>query len=119
MKKKVIYDVLVGSVMASIIALIIIFSIENEKSLFNIFLGFVVFVIPFTFITSFFSRTGSFLFVFISILIVYAVEKLVLNDFWIGSVMALIFGGGLFYFKVFSYKPFSRSKYINKNEHNE
>lgn len=118
MKNKKTYDIIIGSVLGLIISYIIIFSIENNKSFLHVFLGFILFIIPFTFFSSFFSRTGSFIFMIFTSLTVYFVDKFLLNDFWIGVLISFLVGGSLYYFKVLKFKPFSQSNYpkINDNE---
>ena len=116
MKNKKTYDIIIGLVLGLIISYIIIFSIENNKSFLHIFLGFILFIIPFTFISSFFSRTGSFIFIIFTSLTVYFVDKFLLNDFWIGVLISFIVGGSLYYFKVLKFKPFSQSNYPKTND---
>jgi len=113
MKQKQI-NILIGSVAAIICAGILIYAIEEQKSLWQIFLGFLIFVIPFTFLSSFGSKVGAFIFVFATALITYLVNKFFFYDFWLGVILAAIIGGSAFYFRVRTYKPFDPSRFKEK-----
>ena len=100
---------------------IIIYSNENHKSFYQIAGGFVLFVFPFAFLSSFFSKIGSFIFLFVSIIIVYLVTKFYYTDFWLGVLLASIIGGAIYLYvtapaikKMNEYKPFSPSDYKEK-----
>ena len=114
-------NILLGSFAAIVCAAIVIFSIEEKKSFLQILSGFVIFVIPFTFLSSFGSKIGSFIFVFASLMIAFLVSKFMYEDFWLGALLASIIGGSAFYFRVFKYKPFSATEYKQsaKEEYNK
>lgn len=104
-------DIVTGSVVAITTGAIIIFSIEQNRSLLEILIGFIIFLIPFAFLSIFNSKIGSFIFVFCVVMVTYIVSKLAFHDFWIGVVLAAIIGGSIFYFRVSKYKPFSAIEY--------
>ena len=114
-------NIIIGSLAAIITAGIIVFAIETDKSFLQILGGFIVFILPFTFISSFKSKTGSFIFVFATILVTYLVCKYLLPDFWLGVAEAAVIGGAAFYYRIYKYKPFSTSEYKKKafEEHNK
>ena len=114
-------NILIGSFSAIACAAIIILAIEEKKSFLQILSGFAIFVIPFTFLSSFGSKIGSFIFVFTTLMMAYLVSKFMYEDFWLGVLLAAIIGGSAFYFRVFKYKPFSASEYKQraKAEHNK
>lgn len=114
-------NILIGSFAAVTCAAIIIFAIEENKSFLQILSGFAIFVLPFTFLSSFGSKIGSFIFVFCTLLTVYTITKFMFEDFWIGVVLAANIGGLAFYFRVFKHKPFSSDEYNKsaKVEHNK
>ena len=112
--EKPLFKVISGGLLAVITAAIIIHSIENSKSLLQILCGFIVFIFPFIFLSSFFSRTGTFIFLFTTIMITYLVTKFYFPDFWIGVILAFVLGMSLFVFKVNAYKIFSPTEYRNK-----
>lgn len=114
MQRTVFKDVLIGSIAALLCAGIIIFSIEYQKSLLQLLVGFLLFIFPFTFLSLFKTKVGSFILVFITTLITYIVSKYMFHDFWLGVVLAAIIGGAAFYFRVGKAKPFSPSEYKNK-----
>jgi len=112
--EKPLFKVISGGVLAVITAGIIIYSIENSKSFLQILCGFILFIFPFIFLSSFFSRTGTFIFIFTSIMITYLVTKYYFTDFWIGVLLAFILGTSIFIFKVNTYEIFSPTKYRDK-----
>jgi len=114
-------NILIGGVAAVAFTAIVIFSIEENKSFVQILSGFTIFVIPFTFLSSYGSKIGSFIFVFFTLMSAYIVSKFMFEDFWIGVLLASIIGGSAFYFRVFKYKPFSASEYKQsaKKDHNK
>lgn len=110
--------ILIGSIAAILCSGILIYAIESHRSLYQILLGFILFVIPFSFLSSFSSKTGSFIFIFISIIIGFIVTKYSYNDFWLGIVLAAIIGGAIYIYitihaikTMFEYKPFSPNDY--------
>lgn len=109
-------DILIGGLAALICAAVIIYAIEAKSSFWHLFTGFLIFVIPFTFLSVFRSKVGSFVFVFFTALTTYIVSKFFFYDFWLGVLLAAIIGGSAFYFKVRTYKPFSPGDYRQKAE---
>ena len=104
-------NILIGAFVAIACAGIIILSIESDRSLFQLLLGFIVFIVPIAFISSFKSKIGSFLFIFCTIIIGYTVSKFLYHDFWIGVLLAGIIGGAMSYFRVEKYQAFSATDY--------
>lgn len=109
-------NILIGSIVAISCAAIVIFVIEDDKSFLQIMSGFAIFIIPFTFLSSFGSKIGSFIFVFCTLLIAYLVTKFMYEDFWLGVLLAALIGGSAFYFRVFKYKPFSAKEYKQRDK---
>jgi len=114
-------NILIGSIAAIMCASIIIYSIESHRSLYQITAGFLLFVLPFAFLPSFFSKTGSFIFVFITIMIGFIVSKFYYNDFWLGVLLSAIIGGAIYIFLTIpaiktmnDFKPFSPNDYKDK-----
>lgn len=101
-----------GILFAILICGIIIYSIENHKSFPQILAGFLIFFIPFVFISSYNSRGGAFIFTFFLIMIGYVVSKYFYHDFWIGVLLAALLGGAIFYFRVRLATTFSTSSYV-------
>lgn len=108
-------DILIGTVVALLSAGLIIFSFEYEKSFWQIVLGFILFFLPITFFSTFFSKIGAFIFVFSSVLISYFVNRYLLDDFWIGVLLALVLGGSLYFFRVRRYISFDPVNYRKVN----
>ncbi|MGC6419720.1 MAG: hypothetical protein ACON48_01340 [Chitinophagales bacterium] len=107
-------NILIGSLVAMACAGIIIFSIEAQKSFLQILIGFVIFVIPFSLLSSFSTKLGSFFLVIFTVMTTYTISKFMYHDFWLGVLLASIIGGSIFYFRVFQYQPFSASDYKTK-----
>jgi hypothetical protein len=107
-------NVIIGTVAAFLCGGIIIYTIEENKSLIQILAGFLIFIFPITFLSAFRSKVGAFAFVFASIMITYFVSKFLFYDFWFGVLLAGIIGGSAFYFRVNPYKPFSPTEYKKK-----
>jgi len=114
-------NILIGTIVAIICACIIIYAIESHRSLYQIAAGFLIFVLPFAFLAAFFSKTWSFIFVFITIMIGFIINKFYYNDFWIGVLLATIIGGSVYIFltrpsikKMNEYKLFSSNDYKEK-----
>jgi hypothetical protein len=104
-------NILIGTLAAIMCTAIIILAIEEKKSFFQILTGFLLFVFPFTFISSFNSKIGAFIFVIATIMTTYFVSKFLLYDFWFGVLLAGIIGGSAFFFRVNPYKLFSPKEY--------
>lgn len=111
MQRTVFKDILIGSIAALLCAGIIIYSIEYQKSFLQLLSGFVLFIFPFTFLSLFKTKVGSFILVFITTLITYFVSKYMFHDFWLGVILAAIIGGAAFYFRGGKSKPFSPTEY--------
>lgn len=107
-------NVIIGTVAAFLCGGILIYAIEENKSVVQILAGFLIFIFPFTFLSVFKSKVGAFAFVFASIMITYFVSKFLFYDFWFGVLLAGIIGGSAFYFRVNPYKPFSPTEYRKK-----
>ena len=113
--------ILIGSIAAILCSSILIYAIESHRSLYQILLGFILFVIPFALLSAFFSKKGSFILVFISIMVGFIVTKYSYNDFWLGIVLAGIIGGAIYIYisipaikTMNEYKPFSPNDYKEK-----
>ena len=109
--KKNLSSIIIG-VLASVIVMgLVIFSIEDERSLLQILSGFIFFIIPFAFISSFTSKIMSFVLTCFTILFGYIVYKLGYHDVWIGIVQAMLIGGAIYYFRIRTTKTFSATDY--------
>ena len=101
-------NLFIGVLISIVFAGTIIFSIENSLSLLQIFLGFIVFLLPLTFISSFKSKFSIFTLSLLSILVFYSVIKFEFYDFFIGFGLALISGLSLHYFRIKKAKIFHK-----------
>lgn len=92
--------ILAGVIMASLISGLLIFSIEEHYSFLQILFGFLVFIVPACFISSFKSRGLSFILSFVSILFAYVSYHFELYNTWVGVVMALTIGLPVFFYRI-------------------
>ena len=106
-------NILLGSVVAIITVALIIFIVETGRSLLQFAIGFFLFIIPITFISSFKSTIMSFILVAFSILVLYVIYKYSYQDAIFGIILACIIGGSIFYFRVNRIQPFSATDYKN------
>jgi hypothetical protein len=113
---KTVNNTLTGIFAAILIGGLIIYSIEDDRSFLQILTGFAICIVPFTFLSSFFSKVASFILVLSFILLGYLTFKMEYYDVWIGIVMAAIIGGATFYFRINQYKPFSAKDYKKEAE---
>jgi len=106
-------NIFIGSVIAIITAAIIIFFIESGRSLVQFAIGFLLFIIPITFISSFKSTVMSFILVAFSIFVFYIIFRWgYLDTIW-GIILAVLIGGCIFYFKINRVQPFLSDDYKN------
>lgn len=98
--------------MALLTFVIVVYMIETDRSLFQLFIGFLIFIIPVTFISSFQSTTPVFLLVLFTAFFVYfGIYKYEYFDTLFGLLLAVIIGGAIAYFRIDKYKLFSPSEY--------
>ena len=104
-------SILVGVFAAIIVVGLLIFTIETNRSILQLITGFIFFIIPFMFISSFTSKIMSFLFASFTIIFAYSAYKLGYHDFWIGIVQAFVIGGAIYYYRIRTTKNFSPTDY--------
>lgn len=109
--KKDLPSTFIGTVAAIIFMGLIIYSIEDDRSILQMILGFSVFIIPFIFLSSFTSKIMSFISASITILFGYIIYKFGYPDVWIGIVQAMIIGGAIYYYRIRTTKTFSATNY--------
>jgi predicted membrane protein len=102
---------LLGGILAVITAMTLILSMEFGRSLLLVIAGFVLFIIPFTFISSFKTIVMSFLLVFFCIFLAYVIYRFNLYDMIIGIFLAFVIGSSVYYYRIKDVKTFSVSEY--------
>ena len=96
---------LIGLITAILTFLLLFYSLENDKSFYQIAFGFLFFIFPVMFISSFRSNEAAFILVLSSLLFWYfAIYSWEYNDTLIGALHAIIFGVPISYFRVESYE---------------
>jgi len=106
-------NILIGGVIAIITAALIILIIESGRSLLQFTIGFLLFIIPITFISSFKSTVMSFILVVFSIFMFYIIFRFGYFDAIWGILLAVLIGGSIFYFKINRVQPFLSDDYKN------
>ena len=106
---------ILGSVVALLSFSVIVYIWETDRSFFQVFIGFIVFLLPIMFISSFSSTFATFsLILFICIYSYFGIYKLEYYDTTLGLLLALIIGGPISYFRINKYELFSTSDYKEK-----
>ena len=109
--KKGLLSTFIGIIAAIIVMGLIIYTIEDERSILQMIVGFVLFILPFTFLSSFASKIMSFILASFTILFGYIVYKVGYHDVWIGIVQAMLIGGAIYYYRIRTTKTFSANDY--------
>jgi hypothetical protein len=92
--------ILIGVLIASIFSGLIILSIEKQYSFSQISVGFLLYVIPAIFISSFKSRGLSFILTSVTILFAYYSYHFEWHDTWVGVLMAFVIGLPIYYYRI-------------------
>jgi hypothetical protein len=109
--KKGLKSTFIGIIAAIVVMELVIYTIEDDRSILQMIVGFVLFIIPFIFISSFTSKIMSFILASFTISFGYIVYKLGYHDVWIGIVEAIIIGGAIYYYRIRTTKAFSVTDY--------
>jgi hypothetical protein len=94
------YKVLTGILIATVFSALIILSIEKQYSFYQISYGFLVYIIPVMFISSFKSRGLAFLITVVSILFAYSSYHFEWHATWVGVLMAFVIGLPIYYYRI-------------------
>lgn len=89
-----------GIIIGVLFSGLLIYSISEGYSLMQVFAGFILFIFPAIFLSSFKSRTASFILTFVATLFIYICFKYNYTNTWAGVAMALTLGLPLYYLKV-------------------
>ena len=107
--------IILGSIVALFTFAIAVYMSETHRPLFQLFIGFLIFIIPVTFISSFQSTTPVFMLLLFTLFFIYfGIYKYEYFDTLFGLLLAVIIGGTIAYFRIQKYKLFSPSEYKNK-----
>jgi hypothetical protein len=91
---------LIGVILGLLFASILIFSMNSGLNILQMSIGFLVYLIPSIFLSSFQSRKMSFTLTVFTALFTYVSFKYNYTDVWAGVLLALIIGLPLFYIKI-------------------
>jgi len=100
-----------GGFIAIVTALTIILSLEFGRSLLLIAAGFILFIIPFMFISSLKSTVKGALFIFFCIIIAYMVYRFAWYDIIFGIFLAFITGITIYHYRIKDVQTFSAADY--------
>lgn len=103
--------ILLGSIVALLTFGIIVYAFETDISMLQMFVGFMLFIIPITFISSFNSTTPAFILVLFIAFFGYGMYKFEYTDTLFGLLLAIVIGGSIAYFRIHKYELFSSSEY--------
>jgi len=103
--------ILLGFIVALAACAIIIYAIESKKSGAQIAVGFLLFIFPFMFLSSFKSTVPAFILSALAIGTGYVAFKYHYLDLFWGIGLAFVIGMPIFCFRVFPYKIFSPTEY--------
>jgi|TARA_B110000483_G_C18186400_1_gene539103 hypothetical protein len=109
--KKGLNNTFIGIIAATIVMGLVIYTIEDERSILQMIVGAMFFIIPFTFISSFTSKIMSFLLMSFTILCGYIGYKMGYEDLWIGIIQSLVIGGATYFYRITKTTTFSASDY--------
>ena len=104
-------NLFVGILAACVVVGLFIFTIETDRSLLQMVTGFILFIFPFMFISSFTSKIMSFILASFIIIFGYVAYKIGFHDIWIGIVQAFVIGGATYYYRIRTTKNFSPNNY--------
>lgn len=94
------YNPLIALLISVITCGILIFSFEKEFSFLQILLGFVVYILPSIFVTSFQSKLTVFIISTTTILLGYFSFKNQFYEIWVGVLLALLIGRTINFYKI-------------------
>lgn len=89
-----------GIIIGLLFSGLLILAIHFELSLLQIAVGFLLFIFPTTFISSFSSRRASFILTILLMLFFYISFRLDYTDSWVGYLLALIIGIPIYFLKI-------------------
>ena len=91
---------LTGVIIGLLVSGLIIYSFDQRYSFLQVLIGFVIFIFPAIFLSSFRSRTASSILTVVATLFVYFSFRYNFTNTWPGVAIALIIGLSLYYLKV-------------------
>ena len=93
-------NTLIGFLISVITCSLLIFSFEKGFSFLQILLGFVVYILPSIFLTSFQSKLTIFILSTTTILLSYFSFKNQFYEFWVGVLLAILIGRTITFYKI-------------------
>jgi len=94
------YKVSTSILVAAVFSALIIMSIEKQYSFYQVSFGFLVYIIPAMFISSFKSRGLAFIITVVSILFAYSSYHFEWHATWVGVLMAFAIGIPIYYYRI-------------------
>lgn len=94
------YKVLTGILIAVVFSALIILSIEKQYSFYQISFGFLVYIIPAMFISSFKSIVLAFILAVVTIFYAYTSYHFEWHASWVGVLMSFVIGLSIYYYRI-------------------
>ena len=91
---------IIGIIVSLISTALIILSIENQYSFWQIFIAFISFIAPTIFLSSIKNNVGVFLLLTFTFLFIYLLYKYEFKDAWVGIGLAFTIGFPIHFYKV-------------------
>lgn len=91
---------LIGVLIGLLFSCILIYAINENYNFLQVFIGFVIFIFPSIFLSSFKSRTLSLILTVVTMIFIYVTYKYHFVDAWAGVIMALVIGFPIYYLKI-------------------
>ena len=105
--------VLLGIIVALVVCVVLFYVIESKKSGIQLAIGFLLFIFPFMFLSSFKSTVPAFILSLLTLGTIYVGYKHQYFDLFWGVTLAFVVGIPIFCFRILPYKIFSPTKYKN------
>ena len=110
--------IILGVVVALSVIGVIAYTSSTNRSFIQLFIGFILFIFPIMFISSFGSVAAVFILTIYVATTGYFIATYEFYDTLMGLLLAIIIGGSIAYFRIGKYEIFSSKEYIEDSEKN-
>ena len=112
LKSTLFKQIFLGLFVALSVISIIVYISSTNGSFLQLFMGFMLFIFPIMFISSFGSTFAVFILTIYIATIGYFINEYEFYDTFMGVLLALVIGGSIAYFRIDKYEIFSSNEYI-------
>ena len=110
--------IILGVVVALSVIGVITYTSSTNRSFIQLFIGFILFIFPIMFVSSFGSTFAAFTLTIYIAVIGYIIYIYKFYDTLIGLLLAIIIGGSIAFFRIGKYEIFSSKEYIKDSVKN-